>query len=695
MMKIAKLKQKLIFGVSALLGACLITLLLAGTNPLEKWQLKLTNRLYQPGEASEDIVIVGIDENSIDSEGLGRYFDWPRSHYAQVIQNLEDAGAQTIGLDFFFVTKSKGISEESLIEIITDNPTLREYYEQTFAYLEDPHPEDEVLAEAFKENDNIILGSRLISTEKYTATEIEFLDKFKTNTIPASLIFYPDQDDIFRRIPVKLTNTEGGENFYAFSRVIASQYLADENPNQVDEELDQSQQLLINYQVGPQGYNHISFEDIYYGDFEKSDIEGKIVLVGATTEQLSDHAITPIAEDIPMPGVELHANAIQTILEGNWLHEQSVGSQTLVTTLLAAGLIAGLLLLGIIPGLMLTTGLIIAYHLSAQLFFNQGLIINLVYPTLVLLLTYLATTLFKYISETREKQQLKGAFSKYVNKDLVNQIMENPDLLQLGGAKKTITVFFSDIESFTSFSEKVTPEELVSQLNEYFEVMAAIIMKNNGTLNKYDGDAIMAFWGAPLDNPQHAINAAQSALECRHALGQLHQKWQTEGKPLLNFRVGLSTGDAIAGNVGSNERFDYTVMGDIVNLGSRLEGANKQYGTRAMISDATLAALGDTFEVRRLDRLRVKGKEQPVDVYELLAAKGTISPEQQQFINEFHQAIEYYRNGKFQDAKARFEQLKAKAANDGPTQVYIERCEHFIANPPTEGWDGTWTLDHK
>jgi len=205
----------------------------------------------------------------------------------------------------------------------------------------------------------------------------------------------------------------------------------------------------------------------------------------------------------------------------------------------------------------------------------------------------------------------------------------------------------------------------------------------------------MAFWGAPLDEPNHATLAAQSALECRLALPGLHAKWGGEGKPLLDFRVGLATGDVIAGNVGSQDRFDYTVMGDIVNLGSRLEGANKQYGTHVMISDAVLAIIAEQFEVRRLDKLRVKGKELPVDVFELIAAKGQIPEEALSVVGEFHQAIEYYRNQKFEEAQTRFETILVKHPNDGPTKVYIERCVHFKQNPPVDGWDGTWVMDHK
>jgi adenylate cyclase len=351
--------------------------------------------------------------------------------------------------------------------------------------------------------------------------------------------------------------------------------------------------------------------------------------------------------------------------------------------------------MGIGPGLGAAVGIIALYHLGAKPVFDQGLVLNLIYPSIALFWAYLLTTLYKYLVETREKSQLSGAFAKYVNKDLVQKILEDPDALKLGGAKRTISVFFSDIANFTNFSEANTPEAVVEQLNQYFDVMVGIIMKNGGTLNKFEGDAIMAFWGAPLDQPDHAVLAAQSALECRAALKGLHERWTQEGKPLLDFRIGLSSGEAIAGNMGSVDRLEYTVMGDIVNLGARLEAANKVYGTHVMISGEMQALLGENFALRRLDRLRVKGKEQPVDVYELIAPAGQLTDNQKQIIDAFHQAIEYYRNGKFDEAIVRFNQVGQSWPDDGPTKTYLKRCAELKASPLTEGWDGTWTLTNK
>ncbi len=690
-MNTPKLKQKLSRILIIAFGVTLLCSTLAVWNPLEKWQFKLSNRLYDRNEPSDEIVIVGIDEGSLSEEaGIGKWKTWTREVYATVIEELEDAGAKVIALDLYFTEKSTGISENRLLEILDTDPTLNEYVEETVVYLEDDHPDDLRLADVFDAHDNIIVAENFIlSGEKGEVEGIPVLDVFEGKVDRASVVYYPDSDDLARRVPLHIWDAAAQEELSAFSLSAVEKYRGETLSGLPEGE------LMIDYAAPPYSFEILSFANVHNGYVNEEDVKDKIVLMGVVTERIQDHALTPTSPDTPMPGVEMHANAIQTILEGDFLHEQSIVSQIVTIAMLTLLLTVVVMAVGIIPGVGVAAGAVAAYQLIAEPLFDRGVVINLVYPTLALLGAYLVTTLYKYVTEAREKRQLKGAFSKYVNKDLAGKILENPEMLKLGGESRTVTVFFSDIANFTNFSEKSSPEALVAQLNEYFEVMAGIILKNGGNLNKFEGDAIMAFWGAPLDEPNHATLAAQSALECRAALTQLHEKWEKEGKPLLDFRVGLSTGEVIAGNVGSSDRFDYTIMGDIVNLGSRLEGANKIYGSHIMIADATATTLGDKYELRRLDRLRVKGKDEPVDVYELLAAKGQLNETHTKIVQDFHQAIEYYRNLKFADAETRFQEIAKLAPSDGPTKTYLARCAQFKQTPPTEGWDGTWTLEHK
>lgn len=683
-----KIKKRFIYGIAIAVGVTLLAGVLAAWNPLNKWQLKLTNRFYTTNSPSEEIVIVGIDEESLDEEhGLGRWNQWDRLFYRQVIKNLEKEGAKVIGMDILFSEASKGVSEPVLNELSKNKQTFNEKIE---TYLQDPHPSDLALGETFRKYENIFLaklGDIDRKDPNKVTNPVEPIEVLGSNAQAGWTIIYPDEDDVVRRIYPEIYDVPANEWDKTFSLKIA-EFIAGE------ELLSDSKPYLINYQGTSHTFKSISFVDAYNNIF-KETVEGKIVLIGATTERLKDSFPTPTSHDILMPGVEIHANAIQTLLEGKFLTEQGLASQILTIAVLSVFLTFVVMFAGILPGLGAAVGLIVLYNLGAKPVFDRGLVLNLVYPTIALFWAYLLTTLYKYLVETREKSQLSGAFAKYVNKDLVQKILEDPDALKLGGAKRTISVFFSDIANFTTFSETHTPEEVVEQLNQYFDVMVKIIMKNGGTLNKFEGDAIMAFWGAPLDQPGHAVLAAQSALECRAALKGLHERWTQEGKPLLDFRIGLSSGEAIAGNMGSADRLEYTVMGDIVNLGARLEAANKVYGTHVMISGEMQALLGENFALRRLDRLRVKGKDQPVDVYELVAAAGQLSDAQKQTIDAFHQAIEYYRNGKFDEAIARFNQVAQSWPQDGPTQTYLKRCTELQSKPPTDGWDGTWTLTSK
>jgi adenylate cyclase len=258
-----------------------------------------------------------------------------------------------------------------------------------------------------------------------------------------------------------------------------------------------------------------------------------------------------------------------------------------------------------------------------------------------------------------------------------------------------VTVFFSDIAGFTSISEKLQPEALVTLLNQYLSEMSDIVLNNRGTVDKFIGDAVMAIFGAPVDYPDHAASACVSALKMQERLLELNKKWSTDGFPPVNCRVGLNTGDVLVGNMGSSRRMDYTVMGDEVNLASRLEGANKAYGTRLMISEATYLDAKDVVEARELDLLAVVGKQKPVRVYQLLAQKGALSPEMAKLLSFYAQALSIYRQARFADALEAFQKCLAIIPDDSVTKVYIERCRTYIENPPPADWDGVWRLTKK
>jgi adenylate cyclase len=279
---------------------------------------------------------------------------------------------------------------------------------------------------------------------------------------------------------------------------------------------------------------------------------------------------------------------------------------------------------------------------------------------------------------------------------VVEELLANPDKIKLGGEKKECTVFFSDVAGFTTIAEQLTPEALVRLLNDYLTEMTNIVFKYDGMLDKYEGDAIMAVFGAPISQPDHAYKACAAALEMQEQLIKLRELWGKQGRPQLHARCGINSGQMVVGNMGSENRFDYTVMGDAVNLGARLEPANKQYRTKIMIGEQTYKLAGDQIIVRGLDLLRVKGKTEPVKVYELLGTKAQgITDKKQQVLDIFNKGFENYLTQNWETAMNYFQQALKIDHMDGPAITYVRRCEQFGQNPPGKDWDGVFTLQTK
>ncbi len=305
----------------------------------------------------------------------------------------------------------------------------------------------------------------------------------------------------------------------------------------------------------------------------------------------------------------------------------------------------------------------------------------------------------QYYVGSKEKRFIKNAFQHYLSPTVIKQLTENPNLLKLGGEKKVLTAFFSDVASFSTISEKLTPEELVNLLNEYLTDMTDIVLEFEGTVDKFEGDAIIAFFGAPVSFEDHARRACLVSIDMQKRLAELRKKWSHEkhwpkNVHNMRMRIGLNTGPMVVGNMGSKTRMDYTMMGDSVNLASRLEGANKQYGTYNMISEFTYEAAKDYIEARELDLIRVVGKSEPVKVYQLLCRKGELPEDSNKLYKIFSKGIELYREQRWDDAILKFEDA-LKLNDDEPSKRYIERCNQFKINPPQKDWDGVFTLTSK
>jgi adenylate cyclase len=341
----------------------------------------------------------------------------------------------------------------------------------------------------------------------------------------------------------------------------------------------------------------------------------KIVVVGATASGTYEVQATPFAQGIA--GGEVHANIIDALLAGRTINPAATRT-TIALTLLGAGLVGGAgAYIAVWPLAAVAVVLLATLVWVGIQTFASGTWLPMMMPGLAIGLAFVGQLAWQYFVEGREKRQVKRLFSRYVPRDVYQQLMADPDRAALGGKRRRMTVLFSDVRGFTAMSEKATPEEVVAQLNEYFSRMVDVLFEHRGTLDKFVGDMVMGLFGAPLDDPDHAEHAVQAALAMTRALDELNREWSATGRPVLDIGVGIATGEMVAGNIGSSAIMSYTVIGDTVNLGARLESLNKDYGTRVIISEATRDALKGRYDIRPLGEVTVKGKSRPVAIYEV------------------------------------------------------------------------------
>ena len=459
---------------------------------------------------------------------------------------------------------------------------------------------------------------------------------------------------------------------------------------------------LINY-TGPYNtYPHYSMADVIEGTAPSDAFRDKIVLVGATALATGDVRNTPW-QDTGYMGVEVHANIIDNLLhsgeKGRGFLNRGTDEEIVdVAFILIFGLLFGFAFSRIAP-LYSTITVIVALVAFAWFvyfsFVGHGRWLSFVIPAGTLAANYAAITSFRMIREERAKRQIRKSFSQYLSPGVIDLIEKDPEkYIRPGGEMKELTVMFSDIRSFTTLSEGLSPDDLVHLLNEYFGAMTEIIFSYQGTLDKYIGDAIMAFWGSPYPQQDHAFRSCSCALEMVRGLEKLNVKWRNEGRPPIAVGIGLNTGLVNVGNMGSDRRLAWTVMGDNVNLASRLEGITKQYHSKLVISEATYREVASQFVCRELDKIKVKGKNQPVNIYELLDVAAE-RPKYEALLQQFDHAMAAYRNQDWQEAADRFAQILTIYPDDGATQAFLERAEEFIEEAPQADWDGVYVMKTK
>ena len=469
--------------------------------------------------------------------------------------------------------------------------------------------------------------------------------------------------------------------------------------NKLSVRTDAHGQMLINFQ-GPLGtFRHYSIADVLQKGVPPEKFKGKLVLVGATATGIGDLRATPYGGNI-YPGVEIHANAIDNILNDRFIKRDAKTALIDALLIFIFGIPLGIWMALVQPRWM-WFGAALLIPLVAVDFgaFLGGWWLNFTIPAMTLTGNVLLVSLYRALVEEKEKRKVRTMFGQYLSPEVIRRLLIDPRLVD---PKKTdITVMFSDIRGFTSISEKLDAQELALFLKQYLSDMTRIVFKYQGTLDKYIGDAVMAIWGAPFEEAGHATRACNAALEMMKRVRELHKEWEAQGKPSLEIGIGLNTGVASVGKMGSELRSEYTALGDAVNLSSRLEGLNKDYGTHIIVNETTYqAAKGDGFVFRELDLMRVKGKLQPVTIYQLLGRQADFeadgSPETVRLqVELFTRARELYRKRQWKAAQSAFEEILAKWPKDGPSRVYVERCQEYIAAEPTADWDGVFVMTHK
>lgn len=454
--------------------------------------------------------------------------------------------------------------------------------------------------------------------------------------------------------------------------------------------------VMINFRGPAYTFPHYSVYDIIHHNVEKEKLQGKMVLLGATESGIYDLRTTPFGT--AFPGVEVHANLLDNILKDDYLYQSDFIHFMSFLLILFSGLIIGLILtkLRALHGLILSLIYLLGYFAgNLWLLYNERTWTSFVYILGVILTNWFAIVLFKFFGEEKDKRFIKSAFQQYLSPKVIDRLVEDPGMLKLGGEKREITAFFSDVQGFSTISESLSPEELVELLNEYLTAMTDIVMKYDGTVDKFEGDAVIAFFGAPVAYEDHAARACMASLEMQEKLVEMRENWKEQGKHELYVRIGLNTDNVVVGNMGSAYRMDYTMMGDGVNLAARLEGVNKQYGTYLLISEFTYEAAKDVIEARELDMIRVVGKREPVRIFEVLGRKGEVANDAKKAVRYFTKGLERYRNQDWEEAAKYFARANKLFKNDTASRVFFDRCKTFSKASPGNDWDGVYQMSSK
>ncbi|MFP4084626.1 MAG: CHASE2 domain-containing protein [Desulfonatronovibrio sp.] len=682
----------------------------------------------------DNIIIVDLDEESLAEFGQ---WPWPRYRVALMLEKIRRAGAVSIGLDMVFAEQDRtspriikeqlqqelgvsidfaglpqGLEDNDIIlaNILANGPFVLGYYFNLHQSGSDQvSPIDEnflhPLQLAIVSTPSAVPLDQALFNARGMTANIETLSSAARGS--GFMNVAPDADGVIRRVPLLMAHDEKYYPSLALAVMLnlfdSRQVAAKATSGGLESirlagqiiPVDSKGQLLLNYR-GPSGtFKYISAADVLKDQVDPNIFQGKIVFVGTSAAGLKDIRTTPL--DTVYPGVEAQATVAENILTGDFIFQPDWTLGLEFILIILAGLVSTAFIIwlgGLWLILLLVVGAAGMWFGAIHILQEYGLHISPMMPLVTLAGNFSLLTFEKFWLEEKEKRKIRNTFEHYLSPDVIRRVIKNPDLLKLGGEKKNLTILFSDIRSFTSISESMSPPELVKFMNEYLTAMTDVVLKNHGTLDKYMGDAIMAFFGAPEDMPDHAVTAQKTAIEMLERLYECRENWCFPGIDRVEIGVGLSSGEVIVGNMGSENRFDYTVMGDQVNLASRLEGLTKEYGVKILVSEFTRQQSGEELAYREIDLVRVKGKQKPVAVYEPLG-KDYFTGGEFAFIPPFEKGLTAYRNQNWDQAVELFNAVLEIKPEDKPALIYIDRCRKMAQSPPGEGWDGVWIMTTK
>lgn len=643
---------------------------------------------WHPHERSSSISLVAIDDRTLSDAsrwGLGRWQEFKRAYYAQAIDNLKKHGAIAIGVDVLFSEQAEW---------------------------------DDILADSIKRAWNVTLGMSITRNSK--GEEILYPTE-KLREAARSIGYFqplldPTNDLVYSIAPVIKTNS--GSIYEPFSLSTLRTYL--DTANAINTRVNtgaldyqgylqfhvgkyefvplsqpRKNEVLINYIPRDLSFPTISFADVYNDTFDPSLVKDKIVFVGATATALHDEFFTPIGI---IYGVGVHLNLVNTLLTNSYLSYMSATTEYVILILLALALTLFLMHVEnriyqlAYSFIALTLGgffYILVFGVSSKIFLNPAEII------IAVVLIAIAVTSYKYIYEEKWKRLLKNTLSQYLAEELVTAVLSNYQEVKLGWVRKEVTLFFSDIAGFTTFSERMEPEELVSFLSVYLKEVSNIIIHEQGFVNKYEWDAVMAIWGAFGLEDRQAYLACKAALLQQEAIRRMNEKFKSQFGFEITVRMGLNKWPAVVGNIGSEgKKIEYTALGDAVNTASRFEGINKLYHTKICVGQSIYESEQQRFVFRKLDSIMVKWKDLPVNIYELLCTREQANTPIFELIKQFETGLELYRSRRFEEAKEIFSKL-IEVYNDGPSSTFLERSEKYIAEGCPEDWTGDYRATSK